>query len=204
MSRDGGKPGQSGKAASRQITPDEAELWHRLTQSVDKVKVKPRVAGHDAPGGPAPRQVPAAQKRHAPRRAAAPASVPLPVPAPARAHAQLDRRALRKVAGGKVAIDDVLDLHGLTQATAHARLRAFLRGCQAEGCRTVLVITGKGGGRQEAAAPDAEARGVLRRNVPHWLEAPDLQGIVLGYSAAGVKHGGEGALYIRLRKAREA
>jgi DNA-nicking Smr family endonuclease len=43
-------------------------------------------------------------------------------------------------------------------------------------------------------------RGVLRRNVPAWLEEPALRSIVLGYTAAGVRHGGEGALYVQLRK----
>jgi DNA-nicking Smr family endonuclease len=70
----------------------------------------------------------------------------------------------------------------------------------------VLVITGKGGkaDRSDASFDDwSTQRGVLRRSVPLWLDDPELRGIVIGYGAAGVRHGGEGALYIRLRKARE-
>jgi DNA-nicking Smr family endonuclease len=111
---------------------------------------------------------------------------------------------LRQVGAGKVPIDASLDLHGLHQEAAHARLRAFLVSCHANGHRMVLVITGKGGGRPQEAPPGARARGVLRSSVPQWLEEPEFRTIVLGYAAAGVRHGGEGALYIRLRKARDA
>jgi DNA-nicking Smr family endonuclease len=132
--------------------------------------------------------------------------------------AELDRRALRQVATGRVPIDDVLDLHGLQQATAHARLRAFLVSSQAKGHRMVLVVTGKGGGVSTGARPlalnrrshrefDAEgggsSRGVLRRSVPQWLDEPELRAVVLGYAAAGARHGGDGALYVRLRRARD-
>jgi DNA-nicking Smr family endonuclease len=92
---------------------------------------------------------------------------------------------------------------------AHGRLRGFLLSCQAKGHRMVLVVTGKGAkaARSEAGFDDwssgAAPRGVLRRAVPLWLEEPDLRAVVVSYAAAGVRHGGEGALYIRLRKARE-
>jgi hypothetical protein len=93
----------------------------------------------------------------------------------------------------------------------------------------VLVITGKGGlrplapgmrsnrerggegsdpkpsrsERERGEASDPKPRGVLRRSVPQWLEEPEFRAVVLSYAAAGVRHGGEGALYIRLRKSRE-
>jgi len=67
----------------------------------------------------------------------------------------------------------------------------------------VLVITGKG------AAPDGrrsfyeeEARGVVRSSVPHWLAQPDLAHVVVSFSEAPRRLGGEGALYVRLRKSR--
>jgi DNA-nicking Smr family endonuclease len=110
---------------------------------------------------------------------------------------------------GKVAIDAVLDLHGLTQEAAHSRLRDFLMGCRAEGLRMVLVITGKGAKSHRSDAADDDwpsgggQRGVLRRTVPMWLDEPELRAIVVSYAAAGVRHGGEGALYIRLRRARD-
>jgi DNA-nicking Smr family endonuclease len=110
------------------------------------------------------------------------------------------------VGSGKLPIDDVLDLHGLTQEAAHHRLRGFLMGSHADGLKMVLVITGKGGGRSDGGADHwsggAAPRGVLRRSVPMWLDEPELRAIVVSYSSAGVRHGGEGALYIRLRKPR--
>jgi DNA-nicking Smr family endonuclease len=121
------------------------------------------------------------------------------------APAEIDRRTHRQVAAGKVPIDAVLDLHGLNQEVAHSRLRGFLMGCQANGHRMVLVITGKGAkaAKSDDWLTDGSQGGVLRRNVPLWLDDPELRAIVVSYAAAGVRHGGEGALYIRLRKARE-
>ena len=72
----------------------------------------------------------------------------------------------------------------------------FLRRAQSDGAKFVLVITGKGG---RSGDPD---RGVLRRQVPLWLQLPELRDIVVGFEEAHVGHGGEGALYVRLRKAR--
>jgi DNA-nicking Smr family endonuclease len=72
----------------------------------------------------------------------------------------------------------------------------FLRRAQADGARLVLVITGKG-------APDAFAgRGVLKRQVPLWLKLGEFRPYVLGFENAHAAHGGEGALYVRVRKAR--
>ena len=67
----------------------------------------------------------------------------------------------------------------------------------------MLVITGKGGEEQRRSArrlAGERQRGVLRRNVPHWLEEPELRPIVLSFTQAGVRHGGAGALYVQLRK----
>jgi DNA-nicking Smr family endonuclease len=211
MSRDGGKPGKSG----RPVTPDEAALWSLTTRSVAPVKVKPRVAAHAAEPAPAAPATPqptgtglagakkvrsAVPPRIAPARAAAPPTPPVPA-------AEFERRALRKVATGKVGIDATLDLHGLQRSDAHARLRAFLRNSQAKGHRMLLIITGKGGeaetGDRLARTLGSPGRGILRRSVPEWLEEPELRSVVLGYTTAGLRHGGSGALYVRLRKARD-
>jgi DNA-nicking Smr family endonuclease len=204
MSRGGGKSG-------RTVTPHEAELWERFTRSADKVKLKPRVT----PSGVAP----PAPELCEPARKAPQAPAPLPArppgpPPPAAAKAartaaplaEFARRTARQVASGKLAIDARLDLHGMRQADAHARLYAFLRACQAKGARTVLVITGKGGEASPgddhlAGALGEPQRGVLRRSVPRWLEAPELRAVVLSYTRAGTRHGGDGALYVQLRKA---
>jgi DNA-nicking Smr family endonuclease len=210
MSRDGGKPGRPG-TTSRHITPDEAELWSRTTLSVDKVKAKSRVTAHTverSPEAPPPaRPAPPPAKRAAapPKLRPRPAAPPEPPPA-APAVAPFDRRSYRKVSTGKVAIDATLDLHGLQRDDAHARLRAFLRNSQAQGHRMVLVITGKGGATETgdylSRTLGHPERGILRRKVPQWLEEAEFSGIVLRYSAASRNHGGSGALYVQLRKAR--
>jgi DNA-nicking Smr family endonuclease len=212
MNRDGGdRPGHHSSRAGRQITDEEAELWRHLGRSIEKVKKKPRVTDHGdgiAPASGAPRTPPRPPQRAAQRLPAA--TLPPAAPPPSRppAPGELDRRTLRQVAAGKVPIDDVLDLHGLHQAAAHSRLRAFLMRAQANGLRMVLVITGKGASADrsdawsEGGSTGANQRGVLRRSVPLWLEEPELRAIVLSYASAGVRHGGEGALYVRLRKAR--
>jgi DNA-nicking Smr family endonuclease len=100
-----------------------------------------------------------------------------------------------KISRGITAIDARLDLHGFTQATAHRKLIAFLERAQDNDARLVLVITGKGG-------DSGEGRGVLRRMVPIWLGAPDLRQIVVGFEPAGRAHGGDGALYVRIRRNR--
>jgi DNA-nicking Smr family endonuclease len=119
--------------------------------------------------------------------------------------AEFERRVVRKVTTGQIEIDARLDLHGLTQSAAHRRLRSFLRTAQSDGCRIVLVITGKG--RENDSEPatfgehmEQRERGVLKRSVPIWLEDPEMRAIVVSYTNAAQPHGGSGALYIRLRR----
>jgi DNA-nicking Smr family endonuclease len=83
-----------------------------------------------------------------------------------------------------------LDLHGLTQDRARAVLEIFLRRAWDDGWRAVLVITGKG----------VQGDGVLRKRAPEWLGAPHLAHIVAGISEAHRRHGGEGALYVALKR----
>ena len=123
---------------------------------------------------------------------------------PAPPLADFDRRKARQIASGKIEIDARIDLHGMRQRDARARLRAFLLDAHAAGHKTVLVITGKGGGERPAdylgALLGEQQRGVLKRSVPRWLEEPDLRAVVLSYTQAGPRHGGDGALYVQLRK----
>jgi DNA-nicking Smr family endonuclease len=113
----------------------------------------------------------------------------------------LERRKARRIASGRAEIESRIDLHGLRQAEAHRRLRAFLLAAQAKGLRTVLVITGKGGERSRELATSSgdEARGVIRRLVPLWLEEAELRRLVVSVTQAHARHGGAGALYIQLR-----
>jgi DNA-nicking Smr family endonuclease len=130
----------------------------------------------------------------APVLASKPASKPVPPPS----LTPLSRRMRRSVTGGKQDIDARLDLHGLTQAQAHSVLLRFLRDASAREARLVLVITGKG-----ARGEGGGERGVLKRQVPQWLALPEFRALVIGFEKAGVRHGGEGALYVRLRRTRD-
>jgi len=106
----------------------------------------------------------------------------------------VDRRTAEKFRRGQLAVEARLDLHGLTQEPAHRALASFIEQAHAEGLRTVLVITGKGG--------FGDARGVLREAVPRWLNEGDLRPRVLSCAWAQPKHGGSGALYVLLRRQR--
>ena len=99
---------------------------------------------------------------------------------------------LRALKRGQIDIEARLDLHGETQASAHLHLDRFLEAARQRGQRVVLVVTGKG----------KDGDGVLKRMLPHWLGALPYAEWVLGFSPAGPAHGGTGAFYIALRKAR--
>ena len=171
------------------LTATDAALWKAVTADVaplrpeDIAEAAPEIAPDPPPAEPAPAATPM------PDRSAKP--VPGPPLAP------LDRRLRQRLARGTVAPDARIDLHGLTQAEAHRRLVGFLAGAQARGHRLVLVITGKG----RASGGEADERGVLRRLVPQWLALPELRPFVLGFEPAQRTHGGDGALYVRLRRA---
>jgi DNA-nicking Smr family endonuclease len=108
----------------------------------------------------------------------------------------LERRMKQRLARGSESIDGRIDLHGRTQSQAHAALLRFLETRQAQGARIVLVITGKGRGPSDVASE----RGVLKRQVPRWLALPEFRRFVVAVEDAHVGHGGEGALYVRLRR----
>lgn len=171
---------------------EDRALWDSVSKTV-----KPLRRRTDAAAAPAPPQSQARKPS-----AAGPVN---PAPTARTSEpprlAPIDRRFRSRIGKGTVAIDARIDLHGLTQAAAHQRLRRFLAESQAAGARLVLVITGKGrpGGEQTPG----EGRGVLRRLVPIWLAAADLRRYVVGYDEAGRGHGGEGALYVRIRSPRK-
>jgi DNA-nicking Smr family endonuclease len=105
----------------------------------------------------------------------------------------------RKLSSGRTNVDCAIDLHGLTQAQAHRALVDFLWRASESGATIVLVITGKGN-LQNVVDHRAGERGVLRRAAPHWLRSAALRSIVLSIDEAARPHGGEGALYVRLRR----
>ncbi len=175
---------------------EDIRLWEAVANSVRPLKRRAkRIAPAAAPAPATEPTVPAPPaKRQKPTLPAPPVKRP-PPPAPAPL-TLFDRRTRAKITKGKVSIEARVDLHGLTQVAAHQRLRHFLEEARASGIKMALVITGKG-------APDAERmgeeRGVLRRMVPGWLGSAEFRSFVIGYEPAGRRHGGEGALYVRIR-----
>jgi DNA-nicking Smr family endonuclease len=178
-------------------TSEELALWGKVAETVAPI-ARPRKAKAE----PQPEDKPVAPSkatRPKPPPATAPYVPPQSLPAKGPpALAPLDKRTRSRLSRGVVAIDRRIDLHGLTQTAAEARLQRFLRAAQEEGARVVLVITGKGSdGGQERGE-----RGVLRRMTPHWLASPDMREVVVGFEEAARGHGGSGALYVRIRRAR--
>ena len=170
----------------------DAELWARVARSAQPLKKSGAVPA----GEPKSRPKPPAKK--APRPVPGPAK-----PGPIARGETLDRQTARQLERGRLAVEARLDLHGMRQRDAHAALRRFLKSAQGKGYRHVLVITGKGTAAGERTSfYEEDERGVLRQAVPHWLAAPDLSHVVLSYSEAPRRLGGEGALYVRLRRPR--
>ncbi|WP_025897388.1 Smr/MutS family protein [Sneathiella glossodoripedis] len=119
--------------------------------------------------------------------------------------AGLDRNSSERLRRGKMPIEGRVDLHGYTRKEAHSRLKSFIHSAYRSGKRCVLVITGKGSSiRQTDDAPymGGGRKGVLREEVPRWLREPELNRLVIDFKPAQPHHGGAGALYVLLRRAR--
>jgi DNA-nicking Smr family endonuclease len=174
----------------RNLSEEERALWESIAKQTNPLRKKPRAA--KAEGAPAA-EAPAAAK---------PATPPKPLPsvkAPRMAApplAPLGRRERSQLSRGRKEIDARLDLHGMTQTRAHRALSGFLLRAHREGLTFVLVITGKG-----KIGAESE-RGVLRRQVPQWLSLPEFRSLVVGFEEAHIGHGGEGALYVRIRRSK--
>jgi DNA-nicking Smr family endonuclease len=112
----------------------------------------------------------------------------------------MDRRNYDRLRRGKLKPEARIDLHGMTAAQAHSRLNVFIADSQARGFRLVLVITGKG--RSSGTDDFHRTGGVLRQSVPHWLHQPHISPMVLEIVQAHIRHGGEGAYYVYLRRQR--
>jgi DNA-nicking Smr family endonuclease len=197
----------------RHLTEEERALWSGFARSIkplDHAQEPSALAataisagGETAPVAAKPATTKSAAAKSAAAKSAAAKPVArdnLPRAEKSPPLAPLGRRLRRRVARGREPIDDRIDLHGHTQTKAHAALLRFLRGAQADGARVVLVVTGKGTGRGDRDA--ATERGVLKRQVPMWLAQAEFRPFVLGFEDAHIGHGGEGALYVRLRRGR--
>lgn len=194
---------------SRSLTPDEADLWRAVMKDAAPLqKRRVRTPSRDVPFGestpepepPQPPPIPPIPKPAPKTRIRQPEPPPPPAPA-SRPHqlshgetVGIDRRTAGRFTRGRMEIDGRIDLHGMTQDTAHRALCAFLARAYDRGSRCVIVVTGKGS--------RGEGGGVLRRMVPMWLNEPGLRHRILSFTHAQPQHGGEGALYVLLKRHR--
>lgn len=170
---------------------DGEALWHAVKKTV--VPLRKSQAGASKIEKAKPHSKPPAKRKHVHAAPAQPAPRAPSLPPITR----LDRRARSKIARGSTGIEGKLDLHGYKLMEAKHRLADFLARAQAREKSLVLVITGKG-----TVAPHGAERGVLKREVPMWLGSAEFRALVIGFEEAASRHGGAGALYVRVRKSR--
>jgi len=174
------------------LSPDDRRIWARVSGSVTPSKPKkaarvtPGAAVIDPPAAPHPKGV--LKIRGVPPPYAGPSSSPA---RPRGLPEELEPRRQRRLSRERDPIEAKIDLHGYGRFQAQDALTAFLMGAQARGYRSVLVVTGQGrrGGT-----------GVIRASVHEWLQGPALRGVVSGFAPAARRHGGDGALYVTIRR----
>lgn len=189
----------------RGLRPDEQELWDRVRQSTVPLKSSKQAAVIDAIKRTNPTPVSEPDPWIAPKfaigskahRGRTTSQMP---DGPAQSPVQMDSKKFGRLKRGKLAPEARIDLHGMTVDQAHGVLTRFILNSHSNGCRLVLVITGKGQQTDDRLIP--VRRGILRRQVPGWLAAAPLNGVVLQVSESHQKHGGGGALYVYLRRSR--
>jgi DNA-nicking Smr family endonuclease len=180
-----------GARRKRSLSEEERQLWDSVARQVKPLRRSPRVVRPHAVDAPPAPAIPAISSRPpSPVKIAPPPRPQAPPLAP------IGRRERAQLSRGRKEIDARIDLHGMTQARAHRALFGFLQRAHHDGFGFVLVITGKG-----KIGAESE-RGVLRRQVPQWLALPEFRTLVVGFEEAAIGHGGEGALYVRVRRAR--
>jgi DNA-nicking Smr family endonuclease len=182
----------------RPLKPEELHLWGVVAATVHPLQGRaapsPSLNGEGQPakggqgGGVAVKRQPQSLPRTAPPVPSLRSGPPSPLREGKEKPIEPNRR--HRIAKAREEIGGRLDLHGLDQDRAKAVLEAFLTRAWDQGYRAVLVITGKG----------VQGDGILKRRVPEWLGDPRLTPIVAGISEAHRRHGGEGALYVALKR----
>lgn len=190
----------------RKLRPDEVELWQRVAKTADRLK--PERPAADVMAEVFEKAPPAkngiSQKFKAPQTTDAKTSnLPGIMTSQKPAPLKMDRKAYDRLKRGKLKPEGRIDLHGMTMDEAQPALTAFIMSSVAKERRLVLVITGKGQRKAvNDVGPIPERPGILRRNVPHWLQVPPLAQVVLEVVEAHGRHGGGGAYYVYLRRKR--
>lgn len=175
------KPPKNGSKGG--LSDEDAVLWEKAVSDVKGLKNKvknTKTAPKNKPPSitPKPKQLP-------------PKALPKSMDVPA--GTGLDTRTDERLRRGQMRIEGRLDLHGMTQEQARTALRNFIVARQQRGNRCVLVITGKG----------SMKGGILKQKVPDWLWEPPLRDLVLRFYPARPQDGGDGALYVLLRRSRD-
>ena len=182
----------------RGLNPDEAAAWSRLAATVTPL-----------PGRKLPKPAKALHAEdHADGQLVRPVAKPVmpsqkppvtarPAPPP---HSGLDSHWDRRFKAGTIQPDYTLDLHGHTLDTAYERLMAGLDQARSMDARVVLVIAGRS--RPVDPADRAERRGAIRAKLLDWLAASRHSDAISAVRKAHIRHGGEGAIYLVLKRAR--
>ena len=185
----------------RRLSADEAAIWRKVAQTVTPLERR-RAAVVSVPVAPAEAQpVEAAEKPKGGR--VPPPLIPPTRPAAPRSVAEkagLDASWERKIVRGGLEPDFSLDLHGSTLDQAYGRLMHGLMQARTMGARVVLIVTGKP--RQTEAADRGSARGAIRAKIVDWLGASEHSGSIAAVRGAHRRHGGQGALYVVLKRRR--
>ncbi len=195
------------KRGKRGLSVEERELWDRIRRSVTPLagtaasNDEPLQAWLDHEPAKEPEKPVKREKATAPVFPQAGPKLPFlppyipPVSRPANSgQALIDAKTVRDIRKGRLEIDARIDLHGMTERAAHDELLRFVRQSRDSGARILLVITGKG----------RSSEGVLRRAVPLWFQEKPFKLLVGGHRTAHAEHGGEGAIYVRLRRDKPA
>lgn len=112
----------------------------------------------------------------------------------------IDKQTLRRFKREEFGVEVTLDLHGKTENEAFEAVHHFITQAYLSSKRAVLIVTGKGNFHQDE--DPFTVRGVLKERVPMWLKDDDLRGLILTYIHPSQKLGGQGAIYILLRRNR--
>lgn len=188
----------------RRLDPDESALWKKVAATV---KPLPKAKAPLAPVAPPTVRPP----KPTPRSTAAPAAPPRPapkLPPPRRTHSQatLDGHWDRRLRKGLVRPDMSIDLHGHTLASAQALLDNAIGRALLRGARVLLVVAGRlrpGADRLPQMHGDPRPRGAIRASLPDWFAFSPYADQIVALRPAHISHGGAGAVYVILRRARE-
>jgi DNA-nicking Smr family endonuclease len=166
--------------ARAELSKADQRLWAAFTETILLLPGRARLPVETPPAAAA-----------SPAVAAPGVPAPLALPPTVRANgapAGLDKATWKKFSSGKIKAVLRLDLHGMTAARAHRAVTHFIERAVAEEARCVEIITGKGE--------------VLARELPHWLGAPGVRGVIL--AMAHPHAGNTGSVKILLRRVRAA